>query len=520
MDIIVLSYDLAIIEYCPIEFYSGNLLKGQEMPQSIKARFIIPVLLAAVTAISMMSFAQAYAADQSANASNEPAASLQADESWGSTEGLSGIGTVSYDASSNTLTLTNADMTTLYVKKSLTIKTIGSCSIGYIKNQASSYSTVNIAGPGSLSLTWGESINLVISGGSVRGELVIDGTVTVQGGTEIGNIWSANNVYIKGGTVCGEIWTEKAVNVSGGNLEANSDDGVGISGKSFVMTNGNVKIMNPFSGIDASGDITIKGGTLTITNSAKEAISTGTGNFTMTGGKVIITKANSDAIQANGKKKSGKKQGGKIFIKGGSLTVECKSRANYALYATYSISNKISCLKSIKGRLSGGATFKTGGNEYQINKEGDELVTLLKYGAKGKTLKYGNIMNVKFGKQEYIVDTIGSKAFATKQGAKVRSITIAGYVSVKPNGLYGTKSLTKLKIDTAYLPTDSIGKLAKKSLYKAGKGGGKKLTVYVGELQHPRFKSMPVSKVKAKLVKKGLSKSAKVVGFKYKLPVG
>ncbi len=191
-----------------------------------------------------------------------------------------------------------------------------------------------------------------------------------------------------------------------------------------------------------------------------------------------------------------------IKISGGKLNISVTGNG-YALYSSNGkISNKAARLGSIIGELGDGVEFKKSGSTYQVT---DYYVTLKKYGGKKKA----KIDEVSFGGSSYTIKAIAAKAFKTKKGAKVKSITVSNQVNtVGKLAFAGTKKLTKLDLSEAYYltGTGSSGVINKKAFAKCGKGGGKKLKVKCGWSTKSYQKE-----TKKFLVKKGLSKKAKVV---------
>ena len=184
----------------------------------------------------------------------------------------------------------------------------------------------------------------------------------------------------------------------------------------------------------------------------------------------------------------------KMYVKGGKL--RSVAGGSYAVRAD-GMSNSVSQLGYINGMLPKGATFKCGGNTYQVNSNAG-YATLTKYGS-SKTSTTVNTVN--FG-YSYRVDTIGASAFAK---SKIKKATIGPNVStVKKNAFYKTGKLTKLTIMdySRWYPVT----FQSKALTKAGKKSGKKLTVMVQTYKRAKD-------VKSVLRKAGLNKKAKVKTF-------
>lgn len=260
------------------------------------------------------------------------------------------------------------------------------------------------------------------------------------------------------------IWCKKAFTMSGSktSIAMNELTYYGIRCDTFTMKDGKLKVADCANGIGSSGTLAMSGGTLS------------------------ITKASSYGVEA---------YGGKVKISGGSATVKTTKTDNYAIYSDKGISCKPACLKAIVGHLSDGATFKSGGNTYVVDKYS---VTLKSYGA-SSTKPVVN--TVKYGKVSYRVSTIGAKAFNTKKGRAIKSITLGSNIeSIKANAFYGTSNLTKINAKNLSLYTI---KLNKKAFAKCGKKNGAKLTITCKyDWQAERMKKL--------LVKGGLSKKATV----------
>jgi hypothetical protein len=174
----------------------------------------------------------------------------------------------------------------------------------------------------------------------------------------------------------------------------------------------------------------------------------------MTGGTLRVTGSVKEAIYVERRKIANRdktipavKRGGKIKITGGTLTAQVRNPSKTAAIVADSMSNKAESLKNIKGRISAdGAMFSIGGNTYRtIKKKGeDKGVSLAKYNAKATKAK---LSKVKFAGWTYAIRDVGTKAFATRNGAKVTSCAFKSSLdSIDANAFYGAKSLKKIHL--------------------------------------------------------------------------
>lgn len=298
---------------------------------------------------------------------------------------------------------------------------------------------------------------------------------TVSGVSYSGNTLTLNNASLN--------YSSDVINISGlktdtvnvvlkgsNSLKTTSSYGDGIDSSTKLSFSGSNLTMNScYRGISSDAVVTIKSGTFNLWNCGYYGIESD-GGINISGGKLNIT------TTGNG----------------------------YALYSSDGkISNKAKNLGYILGGLSAGAEFKKGGSTYKLTSVFD--AALKKYGGKKKA----KIDEVSFGGQSYTIRGIAAKAFKTKKGAKVKSITVSNHVdTVGKLAFAGTKKLTKLDLSDAYYltGTGSGSVINKKAFAKCGKAGGKKLKVKTGWTSKTYQK-----KSKKFLVKKGLSKKAKVV---------
>ena len=152
---------------------------------------------------------------------------------------------------------------------------------------------------------------------------------------------------------------------------------------------------------------------------------------------------------------------------------------------------RVGCIKKVNGWLPIGGSFEVGGNVYESL--GCGSAQLSSYGSSSKNPKF---KTVTYGNHKYRVYSVGPKAFATPQGAKVKSVEFEWLLACGKNAFTGTKSLAKLKLGKLALKEKrSGGKLKsvswdgfeyvgrhymyveKGAFAKCGKNGGKGLTV-------------------------------------------
>lgn len=324
-------------------------------------------------------------------------------------------------------------------------------------------------------------------------------------------------------------WSVDGWSNSGGNVTMQGTGTLnlrsGMLSRSLTMNSGVLNITNADRGMSLEGSVrslanlTINGGTINITRPREYGVCLINGNMTMRGGTLSITDSYEQAINAISTSYRGEIYGGKITISGGSLSCTTCSKDRVVISAD-SMSNKSSCLKTIKGWLPYKATFKVSGNEYIS--DGYEGCLLSKYGSSKKNVTFST---VKYGGIKYNVRGVASKAFNTKTGAKVESVVFKkGGDAFKANAFYGAKSLTSIKgLTSGFCDTkkrdfkEHTQDISSKAFTKAGKSKGKKLTVYVAVRYSASddIKKLQ-STAKKNLMKKGLPKSSKVVIAKKK----
>lgn len=321
--------------------------------------------------------------------------------------------------------------------------------------------------------------------------------------------------------------------MSGGSITVSKSYGGGIRiqattyrgktyGGAFTMSKGVITATSPRTGISAQGSVSIRGGTIKVSSPSNEGISASGGNVTISGGTVSVTNSYGSGIEAYSTTSRGKTIGGKVSVTGGSVTATVRKPSQYSAISASTMTNKIKCLKSIKGSLPNGASFKAGGNEYKLGtKTSSSGAVLTKYGAKSVKPVFST---VQYGGYKYNVKGVGTKAFNTKQGKKVQSITFKNTAyTISADAFWGTTSLTDLKF--AWMPwseTYKNGKLssikwwqeasiAKLAFRKCGKSNGAKLTIRIGD--RGVYKDY-ASKYKQALVAKGLPKGAVLKTYK------
>lgn len=284
-----------------------------------------------------------------------------------------------------------------------------------------------------------------------------------------------------------------------------SRSGSGIYLSSINSASGSVKVVlkgsNKITGGNSTGDAFASYGfSLAFSGSGSLAIdSYGTGIYALGAGSPAVS-ISGGTFSVN-TASYGIRSSGKLTISGGAVKINVKNASGYALYSTSStVSNKVSALTVTGGLLGEGASFKKSGSTYKVTSAG-YYVTLVSWGGGKKA----NLNTVSYA-GTYRVRGIGANAFNTAKGKKVTKITLGMLVSsIGKNAFKNTKKLTNLNIKDWYAQL-LYGNLSisKKAFKGCGKSSGKKLKVHTGS----RYQN---AKVKKKLVKKGLSKKAKVV---------
>lgn len=202
----------------------------------------------------------------------------------------------------------------------------------------------------------------VIYGISCAGKLTMMGGKVLVHGVE-GKTDNLNKASISCATLL----------VKGGSISLTGNEGTGVLCKAFTLSKGTVSVTNQKGG----AGVNVKGG-----------------NLKMTGGTLSVTKCQVSAIYLNRGKDT---KGGKATITGGKVTARTLNPTKKFAIGAKSISYKAKCLKSIRGQMPPGFTFKYKGNTYKVR---DFVsVKLVKYG-KGK-VRYKTVV---YGGHKYDVD--------------------------------------------------------------------------------------------------------------------
>lgn len=214
---------------------------------------------------------------------------------------LAGGGTASYNAASNTLTLTDAKITNgyevsgktygIYANGDLNIELTGTSTVESDQLEASVYidGDLTISGTGSLEAKGGNAAgirvyrNLTVNSGSVTGSSSEGEGIDVSG-----------DLIVNSGSVSGNSGEEEGIDVSddlivnsGGIVSGTSSTYIGICCESSIIVNGGTVFGTGTDGIVSFECITVNGGTVSGTGTG-----TGTGwgvdtyGLTMTGGTV------------------------------------------------------------------------------------------------------------------------------------------------------------------------------------------------------------------------------------------
>ena len=247
------------------------------------------------------------------------------------------------------------------------------------------------------------------------------------------------------GIAFGESMTASAGSLSitkcgSGIVPSDDEASIAISGAKTKVT---ISSVDKY-GIRFANKLTCKDGTLVI-DGCKTGIYNeienedfSSGNMTVTGGTVKITNAKTAAIAVEGRLK----------ITGGAVTAKCTSAKGKALYA-YGMSGKATCVKSLQGKVideaGSGMDIKLKGNTYTIN---NGLARLKSYGASSKTPSIGKLT---YGGIGYSIRSIGQKAFSTKQGKAVTSVKLGSNVSRIESQAFAGSSVKQVSLEASYL---------------------------------------------------------------------
>lgn len=340
-------------------------------------------------------------------------------------------------------------------------------------------------------------------------------TLVLNGANKLEVVYSNSSLTVKG---AGSISVSDSFNVFDNvlNMTQGTIDGAVYAG-SLNMKGGTIKGAGDLAIVSARNGLTMTGGSIVLSSSTHNAINISNGDFTMSGGSISVTNAKYGAISVSKYASSSSTNTGKATITGGTLTLTTADPKTCWAIDAGMISNKLGCIKTISGRLSQGAQFTVGKNLYKVMKS-SPYVTLVKYNAKSKKPK---VNKAKYGGYAYEVGGIGAGAFNTAAGKKVTSITINSNISqIGKNAFANTKALKTLMFKyTAWIKRVESGSrlkslkvssgctVAKKAFAKAGKGGGKQLTV---KLSKYGVSNNEVAKYKKFLKSKGLPGKAKL----------
>lgn len=207
------------------------------------------------------------------------------------------------------------------------------------------------------------------------------GTVTATGKQGI----SCRTFAISKGTVkaTGKGYNKAGINaistsITGGSVTAKG--AIGVATKSFsISKKGKLTISKADTGIKlgargaSTSTMKVKGGSISISNASSYGIRGFNSNLMMTGGTLAVTKSHGAGIDLG----TASYTGGKVTVTGGKLTSTVRTPSEYDAIVAKSMTNKVSCLKSIKGALPKGASFKVNGKTHKVSSTGTIVV---KYG--------------------------------------------------------------------------------------------------------------------------------------------
>ena len=346
--------------------------------------------------------------------------------------------------------------------------------------------------------------SLEVASGTILGGVWCEGDFKMSGGRIAGDV-RARDLEMAAGDVLGNVSCSGDFTMTGGRIEAAS--GTAVTCLGFDMSGGEIVADRAEGGVRAGSDwmpepvtMSVSGGAIRCISPHHGIIIQGNATFNITGGTVEITDAKDLAVGVSGyiidksAVRNAPVAGGVLNITGGSVTATLRNAKGdcYAIYAK-TMTNDPSCLEEVNGRLPDGASFEVGGNVYKHL--GAMRVSIAKYGSTSKNPKFDYVT---FAGRRYQIEAVGSEAFATPQGAKVKSIEIKFFLACGPKAFYGTKSLTKLTIKRAELKIKEKGDklvsvkwgsctfgtwggntmtVEKGAFSGCGKSGGKKLTV-------------------------------------------
>lgn len=388
--------------------------------------------------------------------------------------------------------------------------------------------------------------NVMFSGGSIgirsaSDYLLCAGNFTMSGGSIYGNestttVNCQKKLTMRAGKITGGVFCLGNMSLTGGTISC--ADGVkrtpSLTCRDLTVAGGTIKISNCRGALHCR-NMAIKKGSVIVDGQTMESV-VASGNLKMTGGVLRVTRSTGNAIRVTGT----------VSITGGALTAKVKNpfvtlvfESNYGVSSSRTqttpmqsinaitakrCSIKPSCIKGLAGGVyANGLTIKSGGNTYETINNGKVFaVKLVKYGNKSSKPVFDE---VKFYGYNYRVSGVGTKAFATKSGAKVTSATFKNDVYViDANAFTGAKSMTNLKL--AYDDSDpftvvkSKGKfksvkwssdciVSKKAFAKCGKGNGKGFAVSFASESSSRSHAKAYRNL---FIARGMSKSFKLAG--------
>ena len=506
---------------------SARTIASQQSRRMRLALALLAFMFVGALASAVLPVQQAHAA--AAVSTDVPASSV-----FESSDGLVAVygktaGTVSYDAASKTLTLNAVKAEELAAKSgSVTLNLVGASSLdvpAYYSYRNAQGSYVSGTAAGSLS---------VKGSGSLAGNVRLKGSLAIQGGTINATSTSSSlpgvtctKFTMKGGTLNGSL-SCTSFSMTGGSISKSGGDcyGIEVEDGGFAMKGGKITLSKAKGGIylwtskNKQRTMKVTGGTIKIATPKSAGIYLSAANLAMKGGVVKVTKAQRNGIFAISKAYGSKDLGGKVVASGGKLYVQTYTPRSYVAISADSMSNKPAVLKSIKGALPAGASFKVAGNTYKVKRayatSGSAILT--KYGSSTTSFTFNK---AKFGGVSYTVEGVAAKAFNTKAGQKVKKLVFANSIDyIGANAFANTKALTSLvfrqfsakaSYSSDYRTVKSYSlysgtTINKKAFAKAGKGGGKKLVVTLNKGVY----SYQSNAYKKLLVSKGLPKSAKL----------
>ncbi len=304
------------------------------------------------------------------------------------------------------------------------------------------YNTDDVAISGSGTLTFSNIYMSPFSWGKPSKESGIDesGTITINGPSihaesyDVGAKTSRNNegklsIAVKSGSLyCNRLFAYSYEQSGGVVMVSETSVTTGSSAAyadRFSLTGGAFGVTGQFEGLNATNAL-VNGGTLTAVGKQ------------------------SDALVAQGK----------LSITGGSVSATAGSNS-YAISTQPStnVSVKPTCLKTVKGYLGKGVSFKAGGNTYKVTAASPKtsskaamFTASLTRGANGKKAAV-NTTNI--GGTTYKVTAIGKKALAKK--AKLASVEFGeNVIIIGAQALAGSKRVKTLIVKSKALTAKNV----------------------------------------------------------------